>query len=156
MAQEARDEFKPGDHVSWKYGVGKATGRIIGKVTEDTKLGGRTFRATPDDPKYRMAADKSGKEVVRRGAVLSRIEESAESAHADDKDEASELLEHAEHSEESDEGEPKKADQINEAHEAHADENKSKEGEQGASKIAGDEDADKGSEDPPSSGNQCR
>lgn len=54
-------EFKAGDRVAWKYGTGKATGHVVEKLTEATKLSGRTYKANSDEPKYRVKSEKSGK-----------------------------------------------------------------------------------------------
>ncbi len=54
-------EFKAGDRVAWKYGTGKATGHVVEKLTEATKLAGRTYKANSDEPKYRVKSEKSGK-----------------------------------------------------------------------------------------------
>ncbi len=54
-------EFKAGDRVAWKYGTGKATGHVVEKLTEATKLSGRTYKANNDEPKYRVKSEKSGK-----------------------------------------------------------------------------------------------
>ncbi len=59
--QMTKVEFKAGDRVAWKYGTGKATGHVVEKLTEATKLSGRTYKANSDEPKYRVKSEKSGK-----------------------------------------------------------------------------------------------
>lgn len=54
----AKPEFTAGDRVSWNYGVGKGTGHIVERVTKPTKLYGKNFKATPEEPKYRIKSDK--------------------------------------------------------------------------------------------------
>jgi len=54
----AKPEFDAGDRVSWNYGVGKGTGHIVERVTKTTKLYGKNFKATPEEPKYRIKSDK--------------------------------------------------------------------------------------------------
>ncbi|KAJ7550684.1 hypothetical protein O6H91_07G112500 [Diphasiastrum complanatum] len=61
-----------GDHVSWKYGAGEAKGHVVEKLTEDRELGSRTYKATPEDPKYLLQSDKSGKEAIHKGETLSK------------------------------------------------------------------------------------
>ncbi|KAH7421785.1 hypothetical protein KP509_13G075400 [Ceratopteris richardii] len=74
MAQAHR-ELQPGEHVTWSYGAGHATGHVVEKLTEDRKLGSRVFRASPDEPKYLVRNDTSGKEAVRKAEALHRVDE---------------------------------------------------------------------------------
>jgi hypothetical protein len=41
--------------------------RVLKKRTE---VGGQVFAATPDDPRYLVRSEKSGKETARRGEAL--------------------------------------------------------------------------------------
>ena len=43
---------------------------MIEEITEDTKAAGRTVRASPDDPQYRVRSDKSGKDAVHKPGAL--------------------------------------------------------------------------------------
>ena len=54
----AKPEFNAGDRVSWKYGAGKGTGHIVEKLTKATKLYGKNFKATAEEPKYKIKSDK--------------------------------------------------------------------------------------------------
>ena len=53
-----KPEFNAGDRVSWKYGAGKGSGHIIEKLTKATKLYGKNFKATAEEPKYKIKSDK--------------------------------------------------------------------------------------------------
>ena len=53
-----KPEFNAGDRVSWKYGTGKGTGQIVEKLTKATKLYGKNFKATSEEPKYKIKSDK--------------------------------------------------------------------------------------------------
>jgi hypothetical protein len=53
-----KPDFNAGDRVSWKYGAGKGTGHIIEKLTKATKLYGKNFKATAEEPKYKIKSDK--------------------------------------------------------------------------------------------------
>jgi hypothetical protein len=53
-----KPEFNAGDRVSWKYGAGKGTGHIVEKLTKATKLYGKNFKATAEEPKYKIKSDK--------------------------------------------------------------------------------------------------
>ncbi|KAI5077037.1 hypothetical protein GOP47_0009102 [Adiantum capillus-veneris] len=73
MAQAQR-ELQPGEQVSWSYGVGQAKGQVVEKITENKKIGSRVFKASPDDPKYLVKSDTSGKEAVKKPETLNKIE----------------------------------------------------------------------------------
>ncbi|KAJ7535049.1 hypothetical protein O6H91_12G016500 [Diphasiastrum complanatum] len=83
---QVRMELQPGDYVSWKYGTGKVRGHVMEKLSHDRKLGARIFKATAEDPKYLLKIDKSGKEVIRKGETLERIdsEETKQDIHEED------------------------------------------------------------------------
>jgi hypothetical protein len=65
-------EFHKGDRVTWKSHGGTAEGEVLKKITEDTEAGGRTVRATPDEPQYLVRSDKSGGEAVHKPDALTR------------------------------------------------------------------------------------
>ena len=66
-------EFRTGDRVTWKSHGGTAEGEVLQKkITEDTEAGGRTVRATPDEPQYLVRSDKSGGEAVHKPDALTR------------------------------------------------------------------------------------
>ncbi len=65
-------EFRKGDRVTWKSHGGTAEGEVLKKITEDTEAGGRTVRATPDEPQYLVRSDKSGGEAVHKPDALTR------------------------------------------------------------------------------------
>jgi hypothetical protein len=64
------DSFKKGDHVSWSSHGGQAEGEVEKKITEDTEAGGRTVRASEDDPQYLVKSEKSGGEAVHKPGAL--------------------------------------------------------------------------------------
>jgi hypothetical protein len=66
------DEFRKGDHVTWKSHGGEAEGTVEEKITDDTEAAGRTVRASEDDPQYRVKSDKSGGEAVHKPGALHR------------------------------------------------------------------------------------
>jgi hypothetical protein len=43
-------EFSKGDKVTWQSHGSTAEGTVEKKITEDTEAGGRTVRASKDDP----------------------------------------------------------------------------------------------------------
>jgi hypothetical protein len=65
-------EFKPGDRVRWRSHGGEAVGTVERKITEDTEAGGRTVRASPDEPQYLVKSEKSGGTAVHEPGALER------------------------------------------------------------------------------------
>ena len=63
-------EFKQGDHVTWKSHGGEAEGEVVRKITSDTEAGGRTVRASEDEPQYEVESDKTGKTAVHKPGAL--------------------------------------------------------------------------------------
>lgn len=66
------DELKKGDHVSWKSHGGEAEGEVEKRITTDTKAGGRTVKASKDDPQYLVKSEKSGGEAVHKPGALQK------------------------------------------------------------------------------------
>ena len=68
MAQE----FHKGDHVTWKSHGSEAEGEVTRKITSDTEAGGRTVRASEDDPQYEVKSEKSGGTAVHKPSALDK------------------------------------------------------------------------------------
>jgi len=66
------EEFKKGDHVTWKSHGGEAEGHVEQKITEDTEAAGRTVRASKDEPQYLVESEKSGGEAVHKPTALEK------------------------------------------------------------------------------------
>jgi hypothetical protein len=66
------EEFRKGDHVTWKSHGGTAEGTVEEKITEDTEAAGRTVRASEDDPQYRVRSEKSGNDAVHKPGALEK------------------------------------------------------------------------------------
>ncbi|NPD06579.1 DUF2945 domain-containing protein [Nocardioides sp. zg-1308] len=66
------DDFKKGDHVTWKSHGGTAEGEVVRKITEDTEAAGRQVRASKDEPQYLVKSEKSGGEAVHKGSALTK------------------------------------------------------------------------------------
>jgi hypothetical protein len=64
------DDFKKGDHVTWKSHGGTAEGTVERKITSDTEASGRTVRASKDDPQYEVKSEKSGGTAVHKPSAL--------------------------------------------------------------------------------------
>jgi Hypervirulence associated proteins TUDOR domain len=62
-------EFKKGDRVEWSSHGGTANGEVVRKITSDTEAGGRTVRATKDEPQYLVRSDNGGEAVHKPDAL---------------------------------------------------------------------------------------
>ena len=63
-------ELGEGDHVTWTSHGSTAEGEVVEEITSDTEAAGRTVRASPDDPQYRVRSDRSGKDAVHKPSAL--------------------------------------------------------------------------------------
>ena len=66
-------EFAKGDKVRWRSHGSHAEGEILEKIVSDTEAGGRTVRASRDEPQYLVRSDKSGAEAVHKPDALEKI-----------------------------------------------------------------------------------
>ena len=64
------NELKRGDRVEWSYRGATVRGKVLRKLTKPTDVGGRRSNASPEDPRYVVRSDKSGKAAAHRAAVL--------------------------------------------------------------------------------------
>jgi hypothetical protein len=65
-------EFKKGDKVSWQSHGSTAEGTVERKITSDTEAGGRTVRASKDEPQYLVKSEKSGGTAVHKPDALKK------------------------------------------------------------------------------------
>ena len=65
-------DFKKGDRVAWSSHGGEAVGTVERKITSDTEAGGRTVRASKDEPQYLVKSEKSGGTAVHKPEALRR------------------------------------------------------------------------------------
>lgn len=65
--------FQKGDEVEWDSSGGHSTGKVVEKVTEDTKIKGHTVRASKEEPQYRVESDKSGKAAIHKPEELKKV-----------------------------------------------------------------------------------
>ena len=62
----ASHAFKKGDRVRWDAGNESSVGTIEREITSDTEAGGRTVRASPDNPQYLVRSEKTGRTAVHK------------------------------------------------------------------------------------------
>ncbi len=63
-------EFKKGDRVEWNSHGSKAVGTVERKITSDTEAGGRTVKASEEEPQYLVKSEKSGGTAVHKPDAL--------------------------------------------------------------------------------------
>ena len=68
----AEKTFSTGDKVEWSSHGGTAVGTVERKITSDTEAGGRTVRASEDDPQYLVRSETSGGTAVHKPSALRR------------------------------------------------------------------------------------
>lgn len=63
-------EFKVGDHVTWNSEAGYVSGTIIRVHTANVDYKGYTHHASPDEPQYEIASDKTDHIAMHKGGAL--------------------------------------------------------------------------------------
>ena len=64
-------ELHKGDTVSWNSHGGTARGKVVKKLTTDTRIKGHQARASADDPQYLVETD-DGKRAAHKPDALRR------------------------------------------------------------------------------------
>jgi hypothetical protein len=69
----AKDEdLDKGDKVTWSSHGQQVHGTVEEKITAETSAAGRTVKASPDEPQYRVKSDKTGRDAVHKPGALKR------------------------------------------------------------------------------------
>lgn len=63
-------ELKKGDAVEWNTPQGPTHGSVTRKVTGQAHAGGHTAKATPQQPRYEVKSDPSGRKAVHKADAL--------------------------------------------------------------------------------------
>jgi hypothetical protein len=66
-------EFKRGDRVEWNFRGRTVRGAVRRRLTRRTEVAGQVVAATPDDPRYLVRSERTGKETARRPSALRPI-----------------------------------------------------------------------------------
>lgn len=64
-------EFSKGDRVTWSTHGTTTQGTVVRKITSDTEAGGRTVRASKDEPQY-LVESENGNTAVHKPDALSK------------------------------------------------------------------------------------
>ena len=67
--------FDIGDHVTWNSEAGRVSGHIVRVHEEDFPFKGYRHHASPDDPQYEIASDRTDHIAAHRGAALRLVDE---------------------------------------------------------------------------------
>lgn len=63
--------LKAGDKVSWSSHGGKATGKVVKKLTSPTRIKGHKVAASKDNPEYLVETDE-GKKAAHKSSALDK------------------------------------------------------------------------------------
>jgi len=67
------EEFEVGDKVVWSsHGQDDTPGVVERKITSETTAGGRTVKASENEPQYLVRSEKGGGEAVHKPSALRR------------------------------------------------------------------------------------
>jgi hypothetical protein len=66
------ETFKQGDRVSWNTSQGMTHGKVVEKLTSDTKIEDHQVRASDDDPQYLVESEKTGARAAHKPDALKR------------------------------------------------------------------------------------
>jgi len=62
--------FKAGDKVKWDHSQGTTTGKVIKKVTSETRVKGQKVAASKDNPEYIVESAKTGARAAHKPSEL--------------------------------------------------------------------------------------
>jgi hypothetical protein len=66
-------EFTKGDRVSWNTSQGRTRGKVVRKLTSDTKIDDHQVRASADDPQYLVESEKTGAQAAHKPSALRKL-----------------------------------------------------------------------------------
>ena len=70
--ETAMKEPKPGDHVRWDTPQGETTGKVLRKLTRQTRVKGHVAKATPEEPQFLVESDRTGAQAAHKPAGLKK------------------------------------------------------------------------------------
>ncbi len=63
---------KPGDRVKWNSHGGEAVGKVVKKLTAETRIKGHKVAASKDNPEYLVESEKSGGQAAHKADALKK------------------------------------------------------------------------------------
>ncbi|WP_030692305.1 DUF2945 domain-containing protein [Streptomyces globisporus] len=67
-----KQELSRGDKVAWRSHGTETEGTVEREISGRTRAAGRTVDASPDDPRYEVRSDASGRTAVHRPGALKK------------------------------------------------------------------------------------
>ncbi len=64
--------FKKGDKVSWKSSQGTIKGKVVKKLTKNTKIEDHKVKASKDDPQYLVKSSRTGAKAAHKPGSLKK------------------------------------------------------------------------------------
>ena len=64
--------FKAGDKVKWDHSQGTTAGKVVKKVTSETKIKGHKVAASKDNPEYIVESAKTGARAAHKPSELKK------------------------------------------------------------------------------------
>ena len=73
----SQKKLKKGDKVAWSTPQGKTRGKVVKKLTSDTRVGnegqkGTKVSASEEDPRYLVESEKTGKRAAHKPESLEK------------------------------------------------------------------------------------
>lgn len=66
----AEKDFKPGDKVKWDHSQGASAGKVVRKVTSETRIKGHKVAASQDNPEYIVESAGTGARAAHKPDAL--------------------------------------------------------------------------------------
>ena len=63
-------DLKKGDKVAWDTPQGETSGRVVKRLTSETRLKGHKVAASEHSPEYLVQSEKSGKQAAHKPSEL--------------------------------------------------------------------------------------
>jgi hypothetical protein len=63
---------KPGDQVRWDTPQGETSGKVVRKLTRETRIKGHVAKPTPDTPQFLVKSDKTGAQAAHKPSELKK------------------------------------------------------------------------------------
>ncbi|MBA2656398.1 MAG: DUF2945 domain-containing protein [Tatlockia sp.] len=65
-------DLNKGDKVTWNTPQGETSGTVEKKLTKDTKLGTKKYRASTEKPMVKVKSEKSGKVAIHQESSVKK------------------------------------------------------------------------------------
>ncbi len=66
------DKLKPGDRMAWNPSRGETRGKVVRKLTSQTRIKGHLAKPDPEHPQYLVESDKTGARAAHKPDELKK------------------------------------------------------------------------------------